>query len=312
MLGSLLFVIYINDMPEVVSHLVKLFADDSKLIATIRSNNDLLILQSDLNALMEWSITWRMLFNVDKCKVMDFNRSNGKPIKTELVMGESGGSSIMKFVEAEKDLGVTLSRNLKFSTHIRIQANKATAILGQLKRTFRFWTIATCRTLYCAFVRPHLEYAAAVWSPHSKKDIKILESVQRRATKLVSRYRNWSYADRLAVFDLTTLQERRVRGDMIQLFKFNRGINEASWVKPMAHCNSLSQAGPAGGVRGHRRRLSGQVATKCQQRANFFTNRVVNEWNALPARVTESTSVNQFKNRYDAYKSATTSKLNVD
>jgi ribonuclease P/MRP protein subunit RPP40 len=143
-------------------------------------------------------------------------------------MGDSGGNSIPKFVETEKDLGVTLSRNLKFSTHIRIQANKATAILGQLKRTFRFWTIATCRTLYCAFVRPHLEYAAAVWSPHSKKDIKILESVQRRATKLVSRYDNWSYADCLAVFGLTTLQERRVRGDMIQLFKFNRGVNEAS------------------------------------------------------------------------------------
>ncbi len=180
------------------------------------------------------------------------------------------------------------------------------------KRTFRFWTIATCRTLYCAFVRPHLEYAAAVWSPHSKKDIKILEAVQRRATKLVSRYRNWSYANRLAVFCLTTLQERRVRGDMIQLFKFYRGVNAASWVKSMAHCNYLSQAGPARGVRGHRRRLSGQVTTKCQQRANFFTNRVVNECNALPARVTESTSVNQFKNRYDVFKSAITSKLNVD
>jgi len=101
-------------------------------------------------------------------------------------------------------------------------------MLGQLKRTFRFWTIATFRTLYCAFVRPHLEYAAVIWSPHSKKDIKILESVQRRATKLVSRYRNWNYADRLAVLGLTTFQERRVRGDMVQLFKYYRGINTVS------------------------------------------------------------------------------------
>jgi len=131
-----------------------------------------------------------MLFNVDKCKMMDFNRSNGKPINTELVTGESGGSSILKFAETEKDLGVTLSRNMKFSTHIRIQTKKATAILGQLKRTFKFWTIATCRTLYCAFVRPHLEYAAAVWFPYSKKDIKILETVQCRASKLVRSYRN--------------------------------------------------------------------------------------------------------------------------
>ena len=197
-------------------------------------------------------------------------------------MGESEGSSTLNYVETEKDLGVTLSRNLKFSTHIRIQANKATAILGQLKRTFRYWTIDTCRTLYCAFVRPHLEYAAAVWSPHSKKDIRTLESVQRRATKLVSRCRNWSYADRLAVLGLTTLQERRVRGDLIQLFKFHSGVNTVCWVKPMEHCNSLSQAGPAGGIRGHSRRFSGQTTNKCQQRANFFTNRVINEWNALP------------------------------
>ena len=142
-LGPLLFVIYINDMPEVVSHLVKLFADDSKLIATVRSNNDISILQGDLNALMEWSNTWRMLFNVDKCKVMDFSRTNGKQINSYLFMGESEGSSTLNYVETEKDLGVTLSRNLKFSTHIRIQANKATAILGQLKRTFRYWTIDT-------------------------------------------------------------------------------------------------------------------------------------------------------------------------
>ncbi|RNA20167.1 RNA-directed DNA polymerase from mobile element jockey-like [Brachionus plicatilis] len=95
----------------------------------------------------------------------------------------------------------------------------------------------------------------------------------------------WSYADRLAVLGLTTLQERRVRGDMIQLFKFYRGFNAVCWVKPMEHCNSLSQAGPAGNFRGHRRRLSGQVTTKCQQRANFFTNRVINEWNALTVTV---------------------------
>ncbi|RNA38413.1 hypothetical protein BpHYR1_013462 [Brachionus plicatilis] len=69
---------------------------------------------------------------------------------------------------------------------------------------------------------------------------------------------------------------------MIQLFKFYSGVNAVRWVKPMEHCSSLSQAGPADNIRGNRRRLSGQVTTKCQQRANFFTNRVINKWNALP------------------------------
>ena len=183
-------------MPSVVSHIAKLFADDSKLIATIRSDNDLKSLQQDLNALMEWSNTWRMLFHVNKCKVMEFSRSGkSKLISTELFMGESDARNILKSVEFENDLGVTLDRNLKFSSHIRIQANKANCILGQLRKTFRFSTIDTCKTLYCAYVRPHLEYASLV--PSSKRDIRALETVQRRATKLVLRIRNWSYEDRL-------------------------------------------------------------------------------------------------------------------
>ncbi len=103
----------------------------------------------------------------------------------------------------ELDLGVTFSRNMKFSNHIKIHVNKATGILSQLKRSFRYWTLDTCRTLYCAYVRPHLEYAAVVWSPPSKKDARLLEKVQRRATKLVPRIRNWRYKDRLAVLRLT-------------------------------------------------------------------------------------------------------------
>jgi len=67
----------------------------------------------------------------------------------------------------------TLSKNLKFSSHIRAQANKAVSILEQLRRTFRFWTDTTFKTLYCGYVRPHLEYAAVVWSPHTNKDCNI-------------------------------------------------------------------------------------------------------------------------------------------
>jgi len=303
-LGPLLFVIFINDMPAVVSHLVKLFADDSKLIATVRGGCDLSALQHDLDALTEWSNTWHMLFNVSKCKAMEFSRSGkSRYAQSELSMGEDDHRTELPFVDTEKDLGVTFSRNLKFSNHIKIQVNKATGILGQLKRSFRYWTLDTCRTLYCAYVRPHLEYAAVVWSPPSKKDARLLEKVQRRATKLVPRIRNWRYEDRLAVLGLTSLHERRLRGDLIQLFKLVNGINEVNWVNPPVNCSSLSQSGPARGIRGHARRLSGQSSTKCLQRANTFTNRVVNEWNALPAEVTDAVSVNQFKNRYDNFRS---------
>jgi len=141
----------------------------------------------------------------------------------------------------ELDLGVTFSRNMKFSNHIKIHVNKATGILSQLKRSFRYWTLDTCRTLYCAYVRPHLEYAPVVWSPPSKKDARLQEKVQRRATKLVPRIRNWRNEDRLAVLGLTSLHERRLRGDLIQLFKLVNGINEVNLVTSGMSCPPKSQ-----------------------------------------------------------------------
>ena len=162
-LAPLLFVIYINDMPAVVKHLIKLFVDDSKLIATIRSVNDLLVLQQDLDALSEWSNTWKMLFNIDKCKVMEFSKS-GHSLYHDIELTMGAQQRALDHIDSEKDLGVTLSNNLKFSKHVRLQANKAFSVLGQLRRTFKFWTIDTFKTLYCAYIRPHLEYAAVIWS----------------------------------------------------------------------------------------------------------------------------------------------------
>ncbi|RNA34104.1 RNA-directed DNA polymerase from mobile element jockey-like [Brachionus plicatilis] len=88
------------------------------------------------------------------------------------------------------------------------------------------------------------------------------------------------------------------------MFKLTKGINEVSWVNPPVPASSLSQPGPAGAIRGHARRFSGQASTKCLQRANTFTNRIVKEWNALPATVIDADSVNKFKNRYDTFMSS--------
>ncbi|RNA41559.1 RNA-directed DNA polymerase from mobile element jockey-like [Brachionus plicatilis] len=154
-----------------------------------------------------------------------------------------------------------------------------------------------------SFASPQREVYVVCFSP-ANKDEKMLEQVQRRATKLVPRIRNWRYEDRLAVLRLTPLNERRVRGDLIQMFKLTKGINEVSWVNSPVPASSLSQPGPARGIRGHARRLSGQASTKCLQRANTFTNRIVNEWNALPVTVTDADSVNKFKNGYDVFRSS--------
>ncbi len=134
-------------MPDTMNHVIKLFADDSKLITIIQNVNDLTLLQQNLDALTKWSATW-------KRKIMEFNRSGqNKHLSIGLCMGET--RSVLNKTSAGNDLGVTFASNFKFSSHIKCQAS----ILGQPRRTFRFWTNTTVKTLYCGYLRPHLEYA---------------------------------------------------------------------------------------------------------------------------------------------------------
>ncbi len=108
---------------------------------------------------------------------------------------------------------------------------------------------------------------------------------------------------------ITTLEERKKRGDAIQFFKFNEGYNKAVWHHPNALTNSLKTTGPAGSIRGKKDRLARQYTKNCDQRDNFFTNRVVPIWNALPEHVIKAKSINEFKNRYDQLKKKKISQL---
>ena len=126
--------------------------------------------------------------------------------------------------------------------------------------------------LYTTYVRPHLEYAVATWNHYSKKDSDILEKVQRRASKVSHLMRKLSYEERLINLSLTTISARRERGDLIQQFK----INHVNWVVPYA------RGAPKGDIRGNLRKT---IITNCQQRTNFFTKRVINNWNVLPESV---------------------------
>ena len=107
-------------------------------------------------------------------------------------------------------------------------ANKANSVLSMLKRTFMYWSCDLLKTLYTTFVKPHLEYAASALSPYLSKDIKILEAVQRRATKLVPCLRALTYEEMLKRLGLSTLMDRRIRGDMIQYLSVLRELTR--WI----------------------------------------------------------------------------------
>ncbi|CAL4058833.1 unnamed protein product, partial [Meganyctiphanes norvegica] len=111
----------------------------------------------------------------------------------------------------------------KSSTHVSKVAAKANSRVGWIRRTFTYMDIPMFKGLYPSLVRSHMEHAVQAWSPHLKKDINLLEKVQQRATRLVPQLRGLSYEVRLERLGLTSLEERRFRGDLIEVFKIMHG-----------------------------------------------------------------------------------------
>ena len=197
-LGPMLFVIFINDVPKVVENgtMSALFADDTKVYRTITSVSDCDQLQQALTNLDVWSSDNNITFNALKCKVLSVTRK-----KTPISYVYCLGSEQLPKVEEEKDLGVTLSSKLLWDSHVNELTSKANKLLGLLKRTCPSLTDTKVRrTLYLSIVKSQLCYATQVWSPfHNRKLSEEIESVQRRATgwTLKTKTGEMSYTQRL-------------------------------------------------------------------------------------------------------------------
>jgi hypothetical protein len=160
-LGPLLFVIYINDLPENVHTHVYMFADDTKLFSEISSAADVDNLQQDLTALHTWSERWLLRFHPDKCKVLTIGKRRHEHT---YVLNHAD----LEAVDDMKDLGVIIDADLKFRSHIQEKVNKANAIMGSIRRTFTHMDNEIFKLLFTAHVRPHLEYGNQIWYPNLK------------------------------------------------------------------------------------------------------------------------------------------------
>ena len=279
-IGPLLFVLYVNDLPEVVSSMTYLFADDTKIFT--KTPGGCTQLQEDLNSLQVWSDTWLLRFNASKCKVMHMGKNEDNQ---EYKMGSNGKEVVLGSVNVEKDLGVNFDCELKFNTHIDTQVKKANKLLGMIRRTYCHLDIKSLPLLYKALVRPHLEYCVVVWNPRWKKDQDNIESVQRRATKLVPEIAGLSYEDRLEVLKIPSLFYRRARGDMIECYKYLHGSYKIS-------NNPLTLVADSN-TRGHSFKLTKPIA-RSSVRFNSFAFRCVNAWNSLSEDIVSSNSLNVF------------------
>ena len=288
-LGPLLFLLYVNDIPSLIHCKSKLFADDIKLWQPIKNYGDNSQLQNDLHSLEHWSEKWLLKFNIEKCHKM----SIGHNLLTAYYLTGVNGAKQIEQVPEERDLGILITEEMKWSKQCNSAAAKAMSVLGMIKRTFNTLNKDMFLTLYSTYIRPHLEYCIQVWAPYFKKDIDVLEKVQRRATKLVRCIKNLSYDQRLEYLGLYSLSRRRQRGDLIETYKILRNIEDIDYRKFFIRADTVQ-------LRGHNYKLYKNRSLK-RCRTCFFSQRVVNCWNLLPQEVVEASSLEIFKNRLDKF-----------
>ena len=286
-LGPLLFIIYVNDMGNAISSNISKFADDTKIYRDIKSDSDSSLLQSDPDKLVLWASEWQMTFNAKKYKVLHFGKNN-KKCDYEL------NGTALDGVSVQKDLGIDVSDDLKSARHIDEIVLKSNRILVMISRNIESKTKDIIIPLYTALVRPHLEYCVQAWNPHYVKDIIKLERVQRRAVRMIKDLRGIGYKEKLKELGLFSLERRRIRGDMIEVFKIINGIEnvECSLFFHLATHNRPS--------RRHDKQIVKQKF-RTDTRKFFFSQRVINDWNSLPRNTVECKTVLSFKRNLDVY-----------
>jgi hypothetical protein len=177
-MGPLLFLAYINDLPEATSSSARLFADDCLLFRRIRKIQDAVYLQNDLSSLEEWERKWQMCFHPEKCIVIRVPGKRQFHQRSYTLHGHT-----LDVVDSGKYLGVTINKDLTWTKHINQTIGKASKTLGFLRRNLGRCTTKTKATAYTTLVRPVVEYASPVWDPHQITTTRDIEQVQRRAAR---------------------------------------------------------------------------------------------------------------------------------
>jgi len=214
--GPILFVLYINDLPAACPECeTMLFADDAKQYKVIKTPEDRKILQSSLTALCNYAKKWKLQLSFEKCLYLQLGYSN-KSVTYAL------DSHTLRPCTSARDLGITLQSNLKPGKHCTEIAHKASIRANLILKSFLSREPQNLSKAFAFHVRPLLEYCAPVWCPFNKGDINVIENVQRTFTSRTFRLCHLtpaSYEERLAYLGLQRLERRRIHSDLLLMFK---------------------------------------------------------------------------------------------
>ena len=283
-LGPILFLIYINDLPDEVCSQVRLFADDTALYLTMESEDCGSTLQSDLDILSMWETRWDMEFNPSKCQVVHVTGSK-RPVKRDYILH----GQVLESVTCAKYLGVDISCSLTWNSHIDRITGSANRTLGFVRRNIKTRMSKVRETAYNTLVRPQLEYASAVWDPHNKNRISQIEQVQRRAARwTVSNFDRKASVTKI-VQDLgwRTLDQRRADARLCLFFKILHGLVAVPLPDYIQHSTRISRYCHSMTFR--------QVSTSTDYYKYSFFPLAIVQWNALPQSVACLQSLEVFK-----------------
>ena len=285
-LGPPLFIIYIDDLDDAVIELdlIMKFADDTKGMQEIKSEEDRQKLQRTLDKLVEWATKWSMEFNVKKCKIVHVGHRN--PGYKYVLNGEE-----LQEAEEEEDIGRLVHKSLKPSKQCHKAAATASVVLRQITKNFHYRDRRTFRNLYCQYIRPHLEFSTPAWSPWTAADIEVLEKVQRRAVSMMVGLVGATYDEKCLEANLEKLTVRRQKADLIQVFKY---IHARDQTVTEEFFEKVTVGGIA--TRQNSDPLNLKIPrTRLDIRKYGFTSRVVQDWNALDPEIKNKRTLHQFK-----------------
>jgi hypothetical protein len=282
-LGPLLFLFFINDLPGSLISLCLLFADDLKVYRSIETNNDSILLQRDLDYILYWANSNGLSLNKSKCKVLHLGHNN---IKKKYYLG----LDLLQPVSEIRDLGIIVDSKLKFHSQALAAAAKARRTGNYLLKYLTNITPATLKLIITYYIRPHLEYCIQAWRPYYHKSSQLLYRTFRYFTKRCYSLSKLPYSERLIRLGFTDLSTRFDRGDLLLVFKILRGCEGLSSDQFFSLSRSIT--------RGHSYKIQPKLF-RSNTRKGTFSQRVVEKWNALPSHLANATSVNDWKNKFD-------------
>jgi hypothetical protein len=283
--GPLLFNLYVNDMPECLSDCeIVMYADDGRLDIDSSIDNASELLARDLDNVAAWAARWQLKLNVVKSGVMHVGVHNPQAVY-------SVNNVNLPTVDKLKDLGIIVNNNLHFDSYIDCIVVKAYRVCSCILNGFYTNSHCFMINLFKMYVRPLLEYNTVVWSPQNLNYIDKCERVQKYFTKRLLGLWNVCYLDRLDKLKLESLEVRRIKFDLICVYKILHGLLNV-------HCNEFFVLSNLA-TRGHSFKLS-KTFCKHTFAQHGFAYRVVNVWNGLPENVVSAKSLACFKRNLNA------------